>query len=422
MGFGDLRGILQYVPQFQNKTFVIAIDGAVASSEGFSNLLLDIAVLQSLSVRVVLVHGAGAQIRKLAKGRGVTLSSDDGCGVTDKLTFDLSLNAITSLNFEILRQLAGVRLRAASVNAIHGHSEGVVKGVDQQFTGRVSWVDADALQAMLDSRIIPVLSPTVITSTGNTLRVNSDAVGRKVASALNADKLIFLCGEAVPLLTGDRPHFAVAVEDAGVLAEKLDEQWMRRVDHARRACENGVSRAHLLNGLESDALLAEVFSNEGVGLMVFSDHYLRVRPLEGKDVPDMLSMIRNSVADDALVNRSATEIFERIDDYRVIEVDNNLVGSVALHQYAGEDVAELACLYVKRDHENQGYARRLVDYALKMAKGAEVKRVVALTTRARDYFVETLGFTEGSMADLPAERRSKLEASGRHSLVMVKTL
>lgn len=420
MGFGDLRGILQYVPQFRGNTFVIAIDGEVTASDAFSNLLLDVAVLESLSVRVVLVLGAGRQVASLGTDRGISISSGDGRGVTDEATHEVAIDAVSRLSLEVLRQLAAARMQAATPNAVHGHSEGVVKGVDHQFTGRVSWVDSEALVSLLDSRIVPVLPPLVITSNGNSLRANSDAVARKVASALGADKLIFMCGGDVPMLTPERKHFAVAMKDAESLAAKMDDDWRSRIDHARRACENGVARSHFLNGLDDDALLAEVFSNEGVGLMVFSDHYLRIRKLEERDVPELVSMIRNSVADDALVGRSAAEIVERIDDYHVIEVDGNLVGSVALHFYDGADAAELACLYVKRDHENQGYARKLVDHAMNEAASSGVARVVALTTRAKDYFIESLGFSEGSVDDLPAERAEKLAASGRHSLVMVK--
>ncbi|QQL44188.1 amino-acid N-acetyltransferase [Sulfuriroseicoccus oceanibius] len=420
MGFGDLRGILQYVPQFRGKTFVIAIDGEVAASEVFSNVLLDVAVLESLSVRVVLVLGAGRQVVDLGKARGVELSSIDGRGVTDAATHEVVMDAVSRLNLEVLRQLASSRIQAATPNAIHGHSEGVVKGVDHQFTGRVSWVDSEALTSLIDSRMVPVIPPLVITSGGNQLRANSDAVARKVAAAVGADKLIFLCGGPVPILTGERPHYAVAKHDAAALAEKLDDEWRSRIDHARRACEDGVARAHFLNGMESDALLAEVFSNEGVGLMVFADNYLQLRKLEERDVPELVSMMRNSVADDALVARSATEILERLDDYRVIVVDDNIVGSVALHFYDGSDAAELACLYVKRDHENQGYARKLVEHALALAADAGVSRVVALTTRAKDYFVESLGFSLGSESDLPTERAEKLQVSGRRSLVMIK--
>ena len=105
MKFGDLRGILQYVPQFRGRTFVVALDGAIVASENFSNILLDLAVLRSLNVRVVLVHGAAQQIRELAEKRDVELSNSDGTGITDEKTLEVSLDAITRLNSGVMQNL-----------------------------------------------------------------------------------------------------------------------------------------------------------------------------------------------------------------------------------------------------------------------------------------------------------------------------
>ena len=79
----DLRGILQYVPQFREKTFVVAMDGAAVADENFANILMDVAVLWSLNIRTVLVHGASVLIRALARERGLTPSDLEGSGVTD---------------------------------------------------------------------------------------------------------------------------------------------------------------------------------------------------------------------------------------------------------------------------------------------------------------------------------------------------
>ena len=95
MKLTDLRGILQYIPQFREKTFVLAIDGDIVTNDNFATLLLDVALLWSLNIRVVLVHGAAAQIKALAEERGVTASDFDGAGVTDSPTLDLALSAAT---------------------------------------------------------------------------------------------------------------------------------------------------------------------------------------------------------------------------------------------------------------------------------------------------------------------------------------
>ena len=422
MSFGDLRGMLQYVPQFRGKTFVIAIDGAVVASENFANVLLDIAVLHSLNVKVALVHGASHQIRELAARRGIATTNTDGSGVTDDATLEVSVDAITRLTHSILQGLQSVALRAATANALHAHPAGMVRGVDQLFTGRVTRVDADSLVTMLDQGIIPLVAPLAAGQGIGNLRLHSDAVAMEVAVALKAEKLLFLCGAKVPFLSEARPHLAVGIDEVEAIQARVDEPWTSRLRFAREACRSGVARTHMIHGLHNEALLAELFSNEGVGLMVFSDDYLTIRRVESWDVPEILSMIRDSVENDALVPRRRQDIEARQADFRVIEVDENVVGTAALHVYPEDNCGEVACLFIKRAHENQGYARRLVKHLEEEARRQGLRKVVALSTQASDFFEEKCGYRPGTAADLPAARARKLAESGRNSFVLVKDL
>src|SRR5262245_49378728 len=155
----DLREILRYVPRFRDKVFVIALDGAIVEDENFGNLLLDITLLRSLRIGVVLVHGAGDQIRKLAELTGQTPSNTDGTGPTDAATLHLALTAANRVSHEILEGLAANDLRGAVSNAIVAHPAGILQGVDHQFTGRVERVDTTLLQSLLANDIVPVIPP-----------------------------------------------------------------------------------------------------------------------------------------------------------------------------------------------------------------------------------------------------------------------
>src|SRR5476651_1433397 len=188
----DLRGILQYIPQFREKTFILAIDGAIVTDENFATLLLDVAVLRSLSIRVVLVHGASAQIYALAEEKKITASDLDGVGITDATTLKLALNAANRLTHEILEGLSANDLRAVSTNAIIAHPMGIIQGVDHLFTGKVERVDVELLQTMLHHGIIPVVPPLGFDGDGKTYRVNSDSVAVALAEALKAAKLMFI--------------------------------------------------------------------------------------------------------------------------------------------------------------------------------------------------------------------------------------
>ncbi|MCX6904020.1 MAG: amino-acid N-acetyltransferase, partial [Verrucomicrobia bacterium] len=183
MKLTDLRGILQYIPRFREKTFILSIDGAVVTDENFANILLDIAVLRSLSIRVVIVHGASAQIKVLAEQQNLKPSDLEGSGITDAETLCLALTAANRLTHEILEGLSANDLRAVSTNAIIAHPLGILGGVDHLFTGKVERVDLEFLQNLLAQGIIPIIPPLGFDGDGHTYRVNSDTVAAAVAEA-----------------------------------------------------------------------------------------------------------------------------------------------------------------------------------------------------------------------------------------------
>src|SRR6478672_3977791 len=155
----DLREILRYVPRFRDRVFVIAVDGAIVEDDNFPNLLLDIALLRSLSVRVALVHGAAHQVKRFADLVKIAPSDLDGAGITDAATLQVAITAANRVTHEILEGLSANDLRGACPNAIVAHPAGILGGVDHQFTGRVERVDAHFLQGLLERDIIPVVSP-----------------------------------------------------------------------------------------------------------------------------------------------------------------------------------------------------------------------------------------------------------------------
>src|SRR5678809_904747 len=180
------------IPQFREKTFIIAVDGVIVPDENFANILLDVAVLRSLNIRVVLVHGASVQIQALAEKQSVLASNLDGTGITDAPTLQLAMDAANRLTHEILEGLSANDLRAACTNAIIAHPLGIIQGVDHLFTGKVERVDVELFQTLLAEGIIPVVPPLGFDGDGKTYRVNSDSVAVAIAEALKATKLIYI--------------------------------------------------------------------------------------------------------------------------------------------------------------------------------------------------------------------------------------
>ena len=421
----DLRGILQYIPRFREKIFILSLDGAIVVDENFSNILLDVAVLRSLNIRVVLVHGAAAQIRELARAKNVEASDFDGSGVTDAETLALALTAANRLTHEILEGLSANDLRAASSNAITAYPLGIINGVDHLYTGKVERVDVELLQTLLSQGIIPVVPPLGFDGDGKTYRVNSDGIAVAVGQALKATKLIFIT-------TQDGLHYQgellrqVLVGDLekNLANHKADfsPDSVSKALHAAAACRGDIPRVHIINGRVDEGLLAEVFSHNGIGTLVHANEYQQIRRALKKDVRSILNLTKNSVASAEIVKRTRAALEKQISDYYIFEIDKNPVACVALHPYPDHGKAELACLYVNPSHENQGIGQTLINFAEAKAREMELTEIITLSTQAFSYFQSKAGFVEGTPDDLPPARREKYDQSGRYSKVLVKKL
>jgi amino-acid N-acetyltransferase len=425
MKLPELRGILQYVTRFRDKIFVIAIDGEILASDNFPNILLDIAVLRSLNIKVVLVHGAGSQIERTAVEHDIAISNSDGSGVVDAQTLQLSINVAIRLTNEIMEGLTQVDLRAAYANCIIAHPAGIIGGIDYQFSGKVEKVDTRCLELFLREQIVPVIPPLGFDGEGRTFRVNSDLVALEVASALHAAKLIFLSTHDGLVLDGQRIGQLVAAEVEEVLKKQrnqLTPNLASKLEHAAEASQYGIPRVHLLNGTINEALLAEIFSNGGIGTMIYSNEYEQIRRVYKKDVRAVISLIQQSIRNEELLRRTRAEILADIDDYWVLEIDRHIVGCVAMYPYPEQKIAELACLYVSRSTENQGLGRKLMSFVETLAKQRGFNRLFALSTQAFVYLQQKGGFMEADADILPPERRVKYEASGRNSRILVKNL
>lgn len=421
----DLRGILQYIPRFRDKIFVISVDGAIVTDEHFTNLLLDVAVLRSLNIRVVLVHGASAQIKELAAQQNLTPSDLDGGGITDARTLHLALTASNRLSHEILEGLAANDLRAVITNAITAYPLGILHGVDHLFTGKVERVDVDMFNILLDKGLIPVISPIGMDGDGKSYRLNSDSVAVAVAVALKAIKIIFMTTQDGLIHRGKLIRQMIVGDLESLLASSSDEfaaGLVSKAASAAAACKNGIPRVHIVSGREDEGLLAEVFSNDGIGTLIYANEYQQIRRALKKDIRTILRLIQSSVASEELVKRTRSSIEKHLGDYYMFEIDKNPVACVALHTYPDCGKGEVACLYVHPSHENQGIGRKLLQFAEVKARDMGLSELLVLSTQAFAYFQSKAGFSEGSPDDLPSARREKYDQSGRHSKVLVKKL
>jgi amino-acid N-acetyltransferase len=421
----DLRGILQYVPQFREKTFIIAVDAGIVTDENFANILLDIALLRSLNIRVVVVHGAAEKIRALAERQNVPASNLDGTGVTDAPTLQLAVDAANQLTHEILSGLSANDLGAACTNAVITHPLGIIHGVDHLFTGKVERVDRTLLEPLLNQSIVPVVSPIGFSTDGKAYRANSDSVAVAVAQALNAVKLIFVTSHDGLRYNGELIRHMVVTDLQKLLPSGsggFELDMVSKARHAAAACAGGVPRVHIVNGREDEALLAEVFSNEGIGTLIYANEYEQIRPARKKDIRAIQQLTKKAVEAEELIRRTRAEMERNLSDYYIFEIDRNPVACVALHVYSEQQKGELAMLYVDPSHENLGIGRKLVHFVEDKARESGLSELIALSTQAFTYFELKGGFVEGTPDDLPPVRREKYNQSGRNSRVLVKKL
>jgi amino-acid N-acetyltransferase len=422
----DLRGILQYVPRFQGQIFVIAIDGAIVADENFSNLLVDIAVLRSLGIKVVLVHGIGHQLTELAALRGVAISNSDGTGVTDAATLDLAIRASSRVSHLILEGLTQNSLKAAITNAVRALPVGIIKGVDQQFTGKVERIDKELIGMLIAESVVPLVSPLAFGPDGKSLRVNSDLLAAELAEALHATKIIYLAPSAGLELGGTVAHEISVDALRTILAEhpeQLAESSRSKAAHAVKAIETGTPRVHIVDGRIFDGLLNEIFSNEGVGSLVYGNDYQQIRRATKRDVRLIYNLTRHAVRREELVHRTQQSIEKNLDQFFVFEIDENIIACVTLYFYADKPkVAEIGSLYVLPFYNNRGIGKKMVDYACLQAKERGATSVIALSTQSFGFFTGVCGFDESDKGILPEARLKLYEESGRNARVLVKAL
>ena len=422
----DLRGILTYVPRFQGQIFIIAIDGAIVADENFGNLIVDIAVLRSLGIKAVLVHGIGHQILELSTARNIPITNFDGTGTTDAATLDLAIRASSRVSHALVEGLTQNGLKCAITNAVRALPTGIIKGIDQQFTGKVERIDKDFLSDLIDRQVVPIVSPIGFGPDGKSLRVNSDLLAAELAEALHATKIIYLA-PALGLEIDERVRREISIDALRKILqdepERIAASNRSKAAHAVKAIETGTPRVHILDGRVFDGLLNEIFSSEGVGSLVYGNDYQQIRKARKGDVRLIYNLTRNAVRREELVHRSQQAIEKNIDQFFVFEVDENIIACVTLYFYPDKlQTAEVGSLYVVPFYHNRGIGKKMVDYACMVAKERGATQVIALSTQSFGFFTNVVGFEETTKDVLPDARLKLYEDSGRNAKVMLKKL
>ena len=284
-----LKGALDYSRLYRRKTFVIKLGGEVlAEPKVLENLAVQVALLESLSVRIVMVHGGGPQSTDLTKKLGLQPEIVAGRRVTTPEVLEIAKMVYAGqLNVDLLAALRAQKLRAVGLSGVDGDlitarrrppvevtdDSGETRTVDYGEVGDVVGSDPSLLRTLLESGYVPVVASLAADQEGKPLNINADTVAETLARGLEAEKLIFLTGSPGLLRDPADPSslvaFAAPEDLKSLMREGAVQGGMRpKVEACLRAVEGGVRRTHIIDGCAPDSLLIELFTGAGCGTMI----------------------------------------------------------------------------------------------------------------------------------------------------------
>ncbi|HTK41535.1 MAG TPA: acetylglutamate kinase [Gemmatimonadales bacterium] len=288
-GIAGLKGALRYVRAYRDHVFVVKLGGDVLSDPDVRDqVAAQLALLSSLSIRLVVVHGGGPQATALSRKLGQEPRIVAGRRVTDSAALEVAKMVYGGqLNVDLLAALREHKVQAVGLSGIDAdlltaHRRAPVSMVDDDgqrievdygHVGDIDRVDPRILMTLMEARFLPVVASLAGDEDGGIYNVNADTVAESLAVALRAQKLIFLTGAPGVLRDRNDPATLVTFADpddlAGLMASGALAGGMRpKVEACIRAATGGVERTHIIDGRAPDALLLEVFTGAGCGTMI----------------------------------------------------------------------------------------------------------------------------------------------------------
>ena len=426
------RSASPYIRIHRGRTFVIQVSDRTLRSDGLTALVHDVALLTSLGIRLALIFGARAAIESGLDERSLDSRHHDGIRITDAGSMDVVKEVAGRLLLEVQARLSmglgntpmsNAAIRVNTGNYVTAKPLGVIGGVDYELTGKTRCIDTDAINARLNDGEIIVLPPLGYSVTGEAYNLSAAALAADVAVALQADKLVYLVeADELAAMTDGRKVSQLHQDEARELLSRADDHSdsYQYLKHALEVSINGVQRVHLLNREEDGAILNELFTRDGSGLMITTSPYDVTRRADAGDIGGILDLIEPHEQHGALVKRSREKLELEADHFTILTRDGVTIGCVGLYPYPEDGMGEVACLVVHPEYQDAGHGNRLLDEAEKEAKRQDLASLFVLTTQAQHWFLER-GFLEASLDDLPMAKQD-LYNYQRNSKILIKNL
>jgi amino-acid N-acetyltransferase len=425
------RNASPYINTHRGKTFVLMLPGQCLQSANVQPIVNDIALLNSLGVRLVLVHGARPQIDLHLAAAQLNSHFHQGLRISEAAHMKAICQAVGELRIEMEAALSaglpdspmqGAHIHTVSGNFVTGMPRGVIDGVDLQHTGKVRRVNQRAIRTALDQGAVVLVSNLGFSLTGEVFNLSYDEVATHIATALKADKLIaFTDAPGVTDEQGELQREFTMRDCERYLAgrDSEDSILQQHLSACYQACRGGVPRAHIISYLSDGALLEELFSRDGAGTMVHSDSYETLRQATIEDVGGILKLLEPLERQGILVRRSRELLETEIGQFRVIEKDGAIIACAALYSF-DNGTAELACVATRDDYRNQGRGAVLLKSIEQLARQQGIHQLFVLTTQTAHWFIEQ-GFQPADVRQLPGQRQ-QLYNYQRNSKIFIKEL
>lgn len=410
------RNSAPYINANRNKTFVLMI-GSDALAEGqIKSIIHDIALLDSLGVRLVIVHGARQQIDANLQSKGIKSRFEQDLRITDDRASVCVRESVGALRAELEAMLSmglpnspmhGARLRVCGGNFVTARPVGIRDGVDFCHTGEVRRIDCVGIRRALDQNSIVLLSPLGYSPTGEIFNLSAEDLATETAIALQAEKLILMCSTQGVLDSQGHLIEELNNQEAQLLIEsgEVSAEIRRHLVSACRACQTGVQRAHLVGFRQDGALLTELYTRDGAGTLITIKSYEQIRGATIADVGGIIALIRPLEKQGVLVRRSRELLEKEISQFSVIERDGAIIACAALYPFDDECSAELACLAVSPEYRRGNRGDALLEMIIRQAQQLGIHKILVLTTQSTHWFIER-GFDLSRIDALPQAKQA----------------
>ena len=424
-----------YVNAHRGHTFVLMLSGETIAHPHFANTVSDIALLNSLGIRLVLVFGAKPQIEQKLRHEGCATRFHRHHRVTDNQAFTLIKQIIGQVQLEITANLSmglintpmqGVSLNVVSGNFVTAQPMGVVDGIDYHFTGKVRRIDIAGIKRQLADHSIVLISPIGYSVTGESFNLAADEVATRLATGLKAQKMIGFC-EGQGLVNGQQQviseMFPEQAQEHLARLEASGESHGSGASYLRAAIASsqaGVPRCHLVSYQADGALLQELFSRDGIGTQIVRKSTEQFRRATIDDIGGILELIRPLEEQGILARRSREQLEMEVNQFTIVERDQMVIGCAALYPFPPERIGEMACVATHPEYRRDSRGELLLTEIENQARHLGLTRLFVLTTHSIHWFRER-GFNPVELDALPMAKQQMYNLQ-RKSKILIKEL